>query len=95
MGVQNKHVTGEIVHRLKNADGFENVRWIDDNTIYLYLNDVPLMLSVDIDERYERLMDMEKSLYEMRDRLRNMNFHMTATEVDQLANDVSKLQLEL
>jgi hypothetical protein len=90
-----KDITKEVVHRLKNGDDFENVRWIDDEVLYAHLNDVPLIITIEVDERYQALLELEQQMHEARDKLRNMGFIMTATEADQLANDIAKLESEI
>jgi hypothetical protein len=90
-----KTVTQEFVHRMMAGDDLERVRWIDDGLVYARLNDVPIMITIELDERYEALLSMEQQAHNLSDKLRSMNFHRTAAEADTLANYIAQLELEL
>jgi hypothetical protein len=90
-----KELTGELRYTLTEACGYEDIKWIDEDSLHCKYNDVPIFITVEIDNKYVELMELEKKTYDIRDSLRKLGYVYAATVADQLANDISKMELEL
>lgn len=92
----------EIAQKVYDAcnwgSGFRHRRWIDDTHIQVRLSEdpsIPVNLFIEVDPRYEVILEMEEQAHKMCDKLRELGQQNLASQADSLASELANLPGEL